>query len=863
MNKPSFFKHSLQTLLVCVFALVLIPAICFSHTISEDFNSNTLIHQWGAYGGSWQLNNGSCILPSGPGYKAVSREGFKDLSYSARVRVINGIGFGLIFRVTEASLGADSFKGYYAYIEPTNNFIGIGKMNHNWTFITGISTPLENNIWYDLSVEAVGDKIDVYLNGDLKLSIVDSEHVHGSVGVRSWLGTSEIDSLVATPPVDGIYHVTGHDYIGEYTGTIEVRLTDIGRQIIRLIDYTNYTFKNYSVSSASTGGAMLYPDRSLHLMINYNTVGFIKSAESMERDSNFQNNHPAVFNGVMMPSGPEKYSGSFSGNHRGIEYRHTENWVRVADNGPHQIWQNLRHDLKTVDDSSSSMIDLALVVSEYNENDYNSMPEVQAYVDRQEFKDKIHFWVFDPTDFDYYQANENKNRLRVIQKIIDPISLYETLLRNHAYSYKLHEKEAYFNNEVQAIMINELGMVSRWNASENRYSHDGDSLLWTGVYVAAMAKKYMVTSSSDALSKMLKSLNAVINCIEIVKNSPNDSLSSTFARSIMLDRGRSDRDPEWRRGTMSYSPHTTVEYKRGGNNDMTKGIFIGMLWANKALKQVSSETYSTIISQYGDIKVRMVQALANLRAEHDDLFLNKCKAIRADQAPKWPNTMQMNLVLYNLVRSSSSNLIIDWNDDIKSCYTCLKPYWGETDVNFMNYGGSISDWSGNHLTIWGLYNNYQGFIDAAGYNSGEANKFRGYLQNADEHMITHRLGLFKLISGTQRQLPSHPYWVDQAIWRLREMTIPREPVNIDWTINPDFTISPYPELLWKFKQSEAKDRLQSLRAYPLFQSTSSSYYWKDNPFNKFRGSDLPGRSGIDFLIAYWFGRYNNLISPDM
>jgi hypothetical protein len=98
---------------------------------------------------------------------------------------------------------------------------------------------------------------------------------------------------------------------------------------------------------------------------------------------------------------------------------------------------------------------------------------------------------------------------------------------------------------------------------------------------------------------------------------------------------------------------------------------------------------------------------------------------------------------------------------------------------------------------------------------------------------------------------------------LREIPTIRGEYEIDWTINPKHTASPYPELIWKYRRAQAADRVQSLRAYPLFESAASSYYWKDNPFNLYKGPIRTGLSGIDFLIAYWFGRYHGVISEDM
>jgi len=296
---------------------------------------------------------------------------------------------------------------------------------------------------------------------------------------------------------------------------------------------------------------------------------------------------------------------------------------------------------------------------------------------------------------------------------------------------------------------------------------------------------------------------------------------------------------------------------------MTKGLFISAYWTNKIFNQMSTEELQAVHAKYGDMKIRMMVALRDLRDQHSDLFKEKCHSYDVLNVRKWRNILQINLILWNMIQGTEHTPMLEWNDHIIACYDLLKPYMSETDINFMNYGYSVSDWSGNHLGIWGLYNNYMGFVDAAGYDSGEANKYRGYLESADEHMLTHRLGFFKMVSGTMRHQPAHQYWMDQAIWMMREIPIPRNSSFIDWSINPDYTPSPYPELLWKYKKAEASDRIQSLRVYPVFESTSSSYYWKDNPFKLHYAINWPNQTGIDFMIAYWFGRYHGVITPEM
>jgi len=674
-----------------------------------------------------------------------------------------------------------------------------------------------------------------------------------------------INSIVfAATSIEGIYSFSGNDYAGTYTGKAELRWQNGHYKMVKLKDYTELKVQGFHISSAVEGTAQARVDGSISMAYDLELVGYIKHADGFIREADFNKNTPISITETLIPKDTaNEYRGEYSAYYQGKHYKFTESWRKIGTLQIQPLWTNQRIDLPTTDNSRASSLGIiTTVLPNYYQAEFNALPQIAPYTQRQEFKDRIHYWVFDPTDYNYYQ--QNPNRVRVIQKFIDPISIAEAKLRNSAYRYNLKAKAAFFDDEVSKLQINELGLVSQWDSRERRYRHDGDALIWTGVYVSAMAKKYLVTRDSSALNKMLKSLNAVINAIDIVRTNPNDKLANTFARTIMLDRGRANNNPEWRRGRMQYSEFSAVEYKRGGNNDMSRGIVIAAYWSTKALRTLSSPEYAEITKRYGDIRTRMIEALIALRYEHKSLFVTNCGFSRLYQVRKWPRSMQLNLVLYNMLRDKPNyQHILEWNKDIRECYRRLKIYFDKTEWNLTNIAGVVSDWSGNHLKIWSLYINYLGFVDAAGEQSEEANDYRNYLEDADEHMLTHRMGLFKLIAGTLRNKPNRPFWIEQALWRLREIPTIRGEYEIDWTINPKHTASPYPELIWKYRRAKAAERVQSLRAYPLFESATSSYYWKENPFNLHKGPIITGLSGIDFLIAYWFGRYHGVIREYM
>jgi hypothetical protein len=65
------------------------------------------------------------------------------------------------------------------------------------------------------------------------------------------------------------------------------------------------------------------------------------------------------------------------------------------------------------------------------------------------------------------------------------------------------------------------------------------------------------------------------------------------------------------------------------------------------------------------------------------------------------------------------------------------------------------------------------------------------------------------------------------------------------------------------KNRKVTDGYQSLYSYPYFAGTAnaSNWTWRSNPF-LFDFSNVGGNviSGADYLLAYWMGRYYNVIA---
>ncbi len=92
---------------------------------------------------------------------------------------------GVVFRVHAPAVGYDAMRGYFAGIIPQTAKVVLGKMDgYRWHEIALADAPVQNNRPYELKVEARGDKISVFLDGQPVINRQDNQYPAGMAGVR-------------------------------------------------------------------------------------------------------------------------------------------------------------------------------------------------------------------------------------------------------------------------------------------------------------------------------------------------------------------------------------------------------------------------------------------------------------------------------------------------------------------------------------------------------------------------------------------------------------------------------------------------------------------------------------------------------
>ena len=115
---------------------------------------------------------------------------YGDVEISAQVRSIredDTADAGLIFRAADLGTGSNELKGYYVGIDSYRDILLLGKLNNNWTGLSSVSMDIAADQYYKLTVKAVDNHIEVYVNDVLKIDYTDNSdpYLSGAVGFRA------------------------------------------------------------------------------------------------------------------------------------------------------------------------------------------------------------------------------------------------------------------------------------------------------------------------------------------------------------------------------------------------------------------------------------------------------------------------------------------------------------------------------------------------------------------------------------------------------------------------------------------------------------------------------------------------------
>jgi len=254
----------------------------FTDGFNSDFWDNWRFLGWD---GNIFIQNQQLHLGAGEqklyaGDKALVRGyDWKNFVLEVNLKLLSGVkDAGLIFRVIEAGFGKNLFKGYAAALKQPDNIVYLARFDGSNSIVVN-TAPLDvkSNTWYNLKVETQDQNIEVYIDGELKISFTDSHHLSGMAGVRIVETHAAFDNFSITSKASSV------------TGKNE-KPTDFKLHQNFPNPFNNSTLIQFQLPESS------------HVLLNvYNISGQLLS--QLVNEFKQAGNHAMVFSGDNYPSG--------------------------------------------------------------------------------------------------------------------------------------------------------------------------------------------------------------------------------------------------------------------------------------------------------------------------------------------------------------------------------------------------------------------------------------------------------------------------------------------------------------------------------------------------------------------------------
>ncbi|MGE3608404.1 MAG: hypothetical protein AB7I27_02360 [Bacteriovoracaceae bacterium] len=650
-----------------------------------------------------------------------------------------------------------------------------------------------------------------------------------------YLGLLTSTTFAATIDLEGTYSISGvHTSKGAYQGEIEIRPQMNGFSVVRVITYESLEFKGLKVQEVWTG--KISDSSKPHMTFSLKQADYITRYNDKKRSLEEFKKPYVVRSKINLKS--EQIELKFVDKSDEV-YSEILSQKTALNSNP--IWQNLRRKIMGNGGDMPTFVKPLILLSKHRSK-FEDDTFAKMYLDRNEYKRGSHYIIFDPTDYEFYQ--ENPDKIRVANKVLDEISLMESLNRRNAYVHKLDSKADYYEQNLRERHLPEsTGMLAIAKVSPDnkleKYLPDFSAGLWSGLYAGSQAMRYLNTGEPEALETFKKVLKGVMTLIDIT----NDS--SQFARAI------APYDPEqisqgWIQGRNEFSH---LMYMPEGNNDMFKGISHILMWAIHIIPEDDQETWDLL-------RKKSLQIL-NLKVIKDK--------------------PQNKAAAYGIASIIHNDAKLE--KKFRNQYKSPKVILGGFSFDTSFYIEGSADWSGINLRVVGLITDMMIAQRIGAINISNQLKRRLIdtwvtYETAKRPLVTmaayafaYKYGIvsnnFKNLEGNEARFKES---LENTLWNLRAIPIPRptQDIEIDHSLDPDWCLSPMPQLFWKAYMPTpppAKYFFQGILDYPIFEQLAytSNYFWKDSPFD-FQAAVAPGieSSGADYLYLYWMMKYSGL-----
>ena len=613
------------------------------------------------------------------------------------------------------------------------------------------------------------------------------------------------------------------------SGTLEIRDNGFGQlEVIRTVSTANtFSDDGRAIDLAWTGTVFSNATDSASLTFELRRADFIPSVDGLARTQD--DAAPLVVTGALVESDGRTIAIEYDSDDPAFTFTETGTFVAPPGAEPH--WKSERTLRQTF---GEDLVFAALKPQLFDFfAEYHLQPDVAPFASDPRFGRAMHFQVVERTDFDYYRANPD--RLRIANKVVDAISIEETKIRANAFRATYAAKAAHYHD----IMENQgligaagLTLESVLPGGEEEPDHDG--CLWTGYYAFAQLLRWRETGEQAAVDEIRRVLGPILTLIDITGD------PKTFARTLR-PAGGPVAEP-WRRGTGEWEH---LDWKSGGNNDMSKGLVLAMAAGWEALPE-SDPVRAKIPAS--------AMALLDLCAFQPE-GQSGCEG--ANPLLDLPGINPGAGLLMAGITNDDAALIAEgvaWYDQ-----DVLKRYANVGAGPIFVYG--ISDWSGNQLTLASTL-----FVQWLTERSGNATlaeiwrRAPGAAYNLLSAMESGLHAAHALASDSIDDPVAEAAAAEEALWGLRSFHLPKHPHPVDHRIRDDFLMSPWPSLPWKLDWLEPGKRRQGIVSHGMLEHSIDAFRWNDGLFGFSSGGNGERlKPGVDYMILYWLARAGGVI----
>jgi len=184
-----------QMLRVTAFPVVGTPQAHLT-TWNENF-AGDYSQRWVVYHGGFVRQSQLNLVREAKGI--APRAVFGDVAFESDVVVGDKGNAGVLFRVSDPSVGTDTYRGYYVGISAEGNRIEIGKSDNSWTSLSSVNKTISAGQTHRVRVEARGSRIRVWVDDMTTpvLEATDSSFASGALGVRSYANKAAFGNMTA------------------------------------------------------------------------------------------------------------------------------------------------------------------------------------------------------------------------------------------------------------------------------------------------------------------------------------------------------------------------------------------------------------------------------------------------------------------------------------------------------------------------------------------------------------------------------------------------------------------------------------------------------------------------------------------